>query len=143
MRSELRRIESDACHPLLHETRVLSCRQSAFVAPTGKEKLTGLPAGQPQVVVDCQSRLVRQLEPHGPAGLLLPDGRAVHGVAARRHIVDADGDHIAAAQLAVDRKVEEGEIRESALLVDCGNRAAKDAVDQIEVSLRFSRASRS
>ena len=42
--------------------------------------------------------------------LLLPDGRAVHRVAARGDIVDADGDDVTAAKLAVDRQVKEGEI---------------------------------
>ena len=111
VRAELRRIEPDARHPFLHEPRVLPGRQSSAIAATCEQELTGLATRQPQVVVDGHPRLVGQLEPHGPAGLLLPDRRAVHRVAARRHVIDANGDDVTAAQLAVDRQVEQGEVR--------------------------------
>jgi hypothetical protein len=47
--------------------------------------------------------LIGQLEPHRPSGLLLPNGRAIHRVAARRNVIDADSEQIATAQLAVER----------------------------------------
>jgi hypothetical protein len=110
MRAEFRWVETDARHPFLHEPSVLSCRQSAFVATTGEEEVAGLPSGQSQVVVDSLSRLVGELEPDRPARLLLTDGGAIHGITTRGHILDADGDHVAAAQLAVDCQIEESEI---------------------------------
>jgi hypothetical protein len=100
MGAELGRIETDARQPLLNKTRVLSGRQSGAIAATCKQELTGLPTGQPQAV--------RQLEPQRPAGILLPDGRAVHGVCARRHIIDARGDEITAPQFAI--QIEEGNV---------------------------------
>jgi len=54
--------------------------------------------------------LVCQLETHRSARLLLSDGRSVHRVAARRHVIDAQGNDITAAQLAVDSEVEERQI---------------------------------
>jgi hypothetical protein len=41
--------------------------------------------------------LVRQLEPHWPARLLLPHGRTIEGIATGCDVVDADGDNITAA----------------------------------------------
>ena len=80
------------------------------VAATGEQELTRLASRQAQVLVDRLARLVGQLEPNGSAGLLLADGCAIHRVAARGDVIDANGNHVAAAQLAVDRQVEEGEI---------------------------------
>jgi hypothetical protein len=44
----------------------------------------------------------------------LPDGSAVDGVAARRDVLNLDGDDITAAQLAVDYPVKHGEVARSA-----------------------------
>ena len=112
MRAELGRVETDARHPLLDEPRVLPRGQTALgiVFATGEQKLAWLASGQPQVFVDGHAGLVRQFEPHGTAGLLLPDCRAVHRVTAWGHVVDADGDNVTAAQFAVDRQVEQREI---------------------------------
>jgi hypothetical protein len=40
----------------------------------------------------------------------LPDRSAVHRITTRRRIVDANGDNATAAQFAVDRQVEQGEV---------------------------------
>jgi hypothetical protein len=53
------------------------------------------------------SRLIGQLEPNGPACLLLADGCAIHGITAWGDVIDANGDHVAAAQFAVDCQIEE------------------------------------
>ena len=42
--------------------------------------------------------------------LLWPDRRTIERIPIRRHVIDADGDNVAAAQLAVDRQVEQREI---------------------------------
>src|SRR5689334_9907114 len=110
MRAELRRIESDAGHPFVHEPSVLPCGQAASIAATGKQKLASLPAGQSQVFVDRLARLVGELEANWPTGLFLADGRPVHRVPAWRHIIDAHGDHVASAQFTVDRQVEESKV---------------------------------
>lgn len=119
--AELGRIESDAGHPLLYEPCVLPRRQSPrAVTPASKQKLSRLPSGQPQVLVDCHAGLVCQFEAHRPARLFLPDGCAIHRVATRSHIVNADGDDITAAQLAIDRQIEEREVALLALDLQLG-----------------------
>ena len=40
----------------------------------------------------------------------LADCGAIHGVAARGYIIDANGNDVAAAQFAIDRQVEEGKV---------------------------------
>ena len=54
--------------------------------------------------------MIREFESDGPTCLFLAYGRAVERVSARRHILDTNCDDIAAAELAVDREVEECEI---------------------------------
>lgn len=104
MRAELRRIEADASDPLQHVPSVLTRGKFAIqIAPASEWELSRLTASQPEVLVNRLTRLIREFEPHRPAGLLLADGRAIHGVTARRDIVDADSDDVAAAQLSVDR----------------------------------------
>ena len=112
VRAELRRIEPDACHPLLHQSRVLTSGYPTrtVVDPTGEQKLTRLSTGQLQVFVDRLAGLVRQFETHWPAGLLLTDGCAIHRITTRRHVIDANSDYVTAAQFAVDGKIEEREI---------------------------------
>ena len=111
MRAEFGRIEPNAGNPLLHETGILPGGKSArSVAATSKQKLTRLSSSQPQVFVDGHPGLVCQFEPHRSAGLLLADGCAIHRISARCHVIYADGDDIATAQLAIDGEVEQGEV---------------------------------
>ena len=97
VRAEFGWVEPDAGHPLLDESGVLPGREADAIATAFEEELTWLPTGQPQVVVDGHPRLVPHLEPHGHAGLLLPDRRAVHRVSARSHVINTNGDHVTAA----------------------------------------------
>jgi hypothetical protein len=46
------------------------------------------------------ARVLGQLKPNGPTGLPLPDVRRVDGVAIRCHVINAERNEIAAAQLA-------------------------------------------
>jgi len=89
MSAELRRIEPDACNLFLNEARILTRREAGAITTPCEQELTGLATRMPKVVVDGHARLDRQLEPHRPAGLLLPDRRAIHGVAARSHVIEA------------------------------------------------------
>jgi hypothetical protein len=63
-------------------------------------------AGNPTLhqarVLPC---LLGQFEPHRPTGLPLAHVGAVHCVAVRRHIIDAQCDEIASAQFAIDRQI--------------------------------------
>jgi hypothetical protein len=45
---------------------------------------------------------------------------AVHCVAVRRHIIDAQCDEIASAQFAIDRQIEEGQVAYTQLKVQLG-----------------------
>jgi len=54
--------------------------------------------------------LVGQLELHRLLGLVLQDDGAMGNGAAVGDVTDATADHVAAAQLAVDGEVEEGEV---------------------------------
>ena len=67
------------------------------IPATGKEILTRLSSAQAKILVNGQAGLVRELEPYRSARLLLSDGRPIHGVPARRHIVDAQSDDVTAA----------------------------------------------
>jgi hypothetical protein len=111
VRSEFRRIKTDAGPRLLYEARVLPRGQTAFtVAATSEQELTWLAASQPQIIVDRLSRLVCQFEANRPAGLFLANSGSINCVSARRHVVDMESDDIAAAQHAVDGPIEEGMI---------------------------------
>ena len=45
-----------------------------------------------------------------PARLLLADGCTIHRVTARSYVIDANGDDVTAAQLAIDRQIKEGKV---------------------------------
>lgn len=116
MRPELQRIEADACDPFTHEARVLPrCETAVWPSSTCEQELPGAAASHPQVIIYRLPGLFGQFEPHSAAGLLLSNARAVNSVAIGRHIVDANGDQIAAAQLAVDTQVKEGEVTRALL----------------------------
>jgi hypothetical protein len=112
MRRVLQRVEADAADPLRDEAGVLPRGQMGIgAAPAGEQALAGAAAGGTQVLVERMARHLGQLEADGPTGLALADGRAVDGVAVGRHVVDAQRDQIAAAQLAVDGEVEQARSR--------------------------------
>ena len=77
-------------------------------APAAEQELSGMATRHPQILVDVLPGLLGQIEPDGPACLLLAHGRAVHGVAVGRHVIDPDRYDITAAQLAVDGEIEQG-----------------------------------
>src|SRR5690606_5336178 len=64
-----------------------------------EEVLACLSSRQPKILVNGQAGLVRQLEPHWPARLLLSDGCSIHGISARRHVIDPQGHNVTSAQL--------------------------------------------
>jgi hypothetical protein len=63
-----------------------------------------------QVVVDSLTGLIRQLELHWSPRLPLPHGCAIDCIAIRSNIIDLQGDDIATTELAVDGKIEQGEV---------------------------------
>ncbi len=68
----------------------------ALVACSRAKRVAGSRVG----IRRCLPRLVGQLKPNRPTSLLLAYDRAIRSVTTRRHIIDADGDHVAAAQFA-------------------------------------------
>ena len=111
MSAKLGRVESDAGHPLLNKSGVLSrCQPIRAIAAPCEQELTRFAPRQPQVLIDRHSCLVGQLEPDRPTCLLLANRGAVQRVAVRRNIIDANGNDVTATQLAVDRQVEQCEV---------------------------------
>jgi hypothetical protein len=103
-------------HPLLHEAGILAGSQtSRSIATSGEEHLAGLATRRSQVLIDRHRCLVGQLEPDRSTGFSLPNRCAIHRVPARRHVVDADGNYLAATQLAVDRQVEQSKVARASL----------------------------
>jgi hypothetical protein len=67
-------------------------------------------SSHPQVIIDRLTGLLGKPKPYWAAGLPLADGCSVECVTVWRHIIYADGDNVAAAQLAIDGEVEQGEV---------------------------------
>jgi hypothetical protein len=64
--------------------------------------------------------VLRQLEHHRPAGFLLANGGTGDGMALRCDVGAAQADQIAAAQLAVDAKVEQRQVADAARELQLG-----------------------
>jgi hypothetical protein len=105
---------------MFDEARILSCRQvTGIIGAASKQRLPRTSSRMPNVGVDRLS-VLGDFELHRPPGLLLPNRRTVERVAVGRHVVEAHGHHIATAQLAVDREIEEGEVAHSPLKLQLG-----------------------
>src|SRR6516225_4374131 len=111
VRSELQWIETDAGDPFTDEAGVLPGGEATrFAAAAREQELPRPPSLQLEVVIDRLPGLLGDLEPDWPPGLPLSDSRSVERVTVRRHVLYADGDDVAAAQLTVDGEVEQGEV---------------------------------
>src|SRR5216684_4088243 len=116
MRTEQSRIEPDAANPFGHEAGVLAGCHAMVDMPAAREhKLAWLLARRSQVIFDRLPCLLGQLELDWPSGLSLPNRCSLNGVAVRRNVLDFEGHHIAAAELAVDGQIEHGEVTDPAL----------------------------
>ena len=111
-------------HARFHLTKQTHCGCTLLTPLIGaearKQQLAGLPAGQPQALVDRLPRLVGEFEPHRSARLSLANRRTIERIAVRCHVIDADGDNVTAAQLAVDRQVEQRKIPRARLYLELG-----------------------
>ena len=58
--------------------------------------------------------LFAQLEPDGMTGFLLSDGCAICGAASGGYILDPDSDDVAPSKLAINGKVEHGQVANTA-----------------------------
>jgi hypothetical protein len=66
--------------------------------------LAPLELRETKVIIQGLARQFGQLKPNGSSGLPLPDSRPVNGIAVGGHVIDAQGDEVAA--LAVDGQIE-------------------------------------
>src|SRR5215471_5808242 len=116
MRSELERVESNPADPFGDQPRILSRGQRMIrAAPTGEQVFPWSVAARAQILVQRLPRDLRQLEPDGPTSLPLADIGAVDGVAVGCHVIHAQGDEIAATELAVDRQIEHRQVTRALL----------------------------
>src|SRR5258707_15882009 len=65
---------------------------------------------QTQIIIKGLTRLLGQLETDRATGLLLSDRCSIECIAVGGHVIDPHRNDVAAAQLAIDRKVERCEI---------------------------------
>jgi hypothetical protein len=72
-------------------------------------------AGDCQANQDRRSGLLSDLELDRPTGFPLNDSGAVSHLATDAHVVDAQPDEVAAAQLAVDREIEQRKVASASL----------------------------
>jgi hypothetical protein len=85
----------------------------ALSDPARKKILTRSAIALPDPLQDRLARLFGYLELDGTPGFLLLDHRSRPDATAQHHIVDPQRNEIAAAKLAVDRKVEHCEIAQA------------------------------
>ena len=86
-----------------------------------KKELACLLARVADVIVDRLTRRFGELEPDRLACLLLPNRRPFERLAGGRNVLDSERDHVAAAQLAVDREIEHREVANLAFDVKLGS----------------------
>ena len=63
-----------------------------------------------EIIIDCQSGLLGDLELDGPPCLPLSHGCAVHGASIGGYIAHPEAYDIATAQFAIDSKIKEGQV---------------------------------
>ena len=63
-----------------------------------------------QIIIDRQSRVLRDLELYGSSSLPLENRCPVHGLPVRHDIRDPKADNVATSQLAIDGEIEKGQI---------------------------------
>jgi hypothetical protein len=107
MCAEKVRVEADRCNPARNEPSILPGGQATAVITTPTEKkLARFLSGSFYVIVDGLPRLLCQLKPDWPTGLLLPHRRAIDGIPTRCNVLNPKCDDIAAPQLAVDCEID-------------------------------------
>ena len=107
----VRRVQRDHRHPAVDQPGILPAGQVGRLAhPACERKSLGPELGVRDPGGDRFPGLVGRLELHRLLCLVLEDDGAVRHRAAVGDVADAQRDQVAAAQLAVDRKVEQGEV---------------------------------
>ena len=109
-------LDPDLPKPAFQQARIVPRRDAIPVVPPGREQAVA--ASGPAHAYPGEhaaARALRHLEPDRGSCLLLDDQRQAPHYAASHHIADPQLDEVAAAQLTVDRQVEQGEVACSAL----------------------------
>jgi hypothetical protein len=89
VRAEEVRVEADRCNPARDKPSILPGGHAAVViTPAAEQKLAWFFASGFDVIVDRLPRLLRQLKPDGPTGLLLPNRCAINRILAWCNIFD-------------------------------------------------------
>jgi len=88
------------------------------VSATWKDPILKFSLSNAEIVVECGTRMIGDLECHRPPGFLLTDRRTGERVAIGCDINHPDGDDIAATQLAIDGEVEQRKIAQLALQLE-------------------------
>lgn len=104
-------VHSRARDPAMHDACVLARRKVRLILnPARKGVGASIRWSRVQPLLQRDAGLLHDLELNRSAGLVLDNSRSISHVAARRDVVDAEADEIAAAQLIVDGKIEQSEI---------------------------------
>ena len=72
-------------------------------------------ASSPEIYVNRFPRLLGQFESDRTPSLFLPHGCAINGDAVWRYVLNLEGHDIAPAELAIDRKIEHGEVTNTSI----------------------------
>jgi len=114
-------IEPYASDPSGDKPSELPCRYASIAAPTTKEEeIGGLFAHRVDVTIERLTGLLGHFEPDRPSGLLLADRSALHGMSVWRNVFDPEANEVAAPELAIDGKIEHGEIARPPLDLELG-----------------------
>ena len=70
-----------------------------MITTAAEQKFARFLASGFDVMVDGLPRLLRQLKPDGPTGLLLSHQRSIDGVAARRNVLDGEREVASVARM--------------------------------------------
>ena len=106
-----RRIEADGGDPLMHDPGVLTRRDvRRDRKTTGEQVVLRLHIGLFNPSSDSQPGRLGQLELHRPLRLSLDDHGSGQDLIGVNHVAHPQAHQIAAAQLAVDRQVEHGQV---------------------------------
>ena len=119
MRSVILRRKTDTDYPLVHKAGVLpSAHVGHVVVPARENEVVqgAAPALEPRA--HCPSGRVYQLELDRSSGFLLNDDGAITNAPAGNYIPDSDTDHVTAAQLAINREVEQRTVAQPPVLVE-------------------------
>jgi hypothetical protein len=107
---------------------------SGMVVPAGEREIGDRAAATFEPSTDAGAGRFKKLELNGSASLALDDNRTGADPAATDDVANPDFDQVAAAQLAIDRQIEQGSVSDPSLPV-------KPKADGPDL-LRFERALR-